>query len=59
MKLSYETLVALKTAFQFRLEYLEERIKNAEQINNQNDLAFWTDKHEKLVTAIQNLQEII
>jgi hypothetical protein len=63
MKLSYDSLVALKVAFQMRLEYLEEQIKKAEKEKekekDRDTLAFWTDKHEKLVTAIQDLQEII
>jgi hypothetical protein len=44
-----------------RLEYLEEQIKKAEKEKekDRDTLAFWTDKHEKLVTAIQDLQEII
>ena len=59
MKLSYDSLVALKVAFQMRLEYLEEQIKKAEKEKDRDTLVFWTDKHEKLVTAIQDLQEII
>ena len=61
MKLSYDSLVALKIAFKMRLEYLEEEIKKAEKEKekDRDTLAFWTDKHGKLVTAIQDLQEII
>ena len=59
MKLSYDSLIALKIAFKMRLEYLEEEIKKAEKEKDKDTLAFWTDAHQKLVTAIQNLQEII
>jgi len=59
MKLSYDSLVALKIAFKMRLEYLEEEIKKAEKEKDKDTLAFWTDKHEKIVTAIQDLQGII
>lgn len=42
-----------------RLEFLEEEIKKAERIKNQNNLDFWSEKHQALVLAIQNLKEVI
>jgi hypothetical protein len=59
MKIPYDSLVALKVAFQMRLEFLEEEIRKAEQSRNQNNIEFWTERHQALVTAIQDLQEVL
>ena len=59
MKLSFDNLVAIRAALQMRLEFLEEEIKKAERIKNQNNLDFWSERHQSLVLAIQNLQEVI
>jgi hypothetical protein len=59
MKLSFDNLVAIKAALQMRLEFLEEEIKKAERAKNQNNLDFWSERHQALVLAIQNLQEVI
>jgi hypothetical protein len=59
LKLSFDNLVAIKAALQMRLEFLEEEIKKAERAKNQNNLDFWSERHQALVLAIQNLQEVI
>jgi hypothetical protein len=59
MKIPYDSLIAIKVALQMRLEFLEEEIKKAERIKNQNNLDFWSEKHQALVLAIQNLKEVI
>jgi len=59
LKLSFDNLVAIRAALQMRLEFLEEEIKKAEQNKNQNNLDFWSERHQALVLAIQNLQEVI
>jgi len=59
LKLSFDNLVAIRAALQMRLEFLEEEIKKAERIKNQNNLDFWSERHQALVLAIQNLQEVI
>ena len=59
MKIPYASLVAIKTALQMRLETLEEEIRKAEQNKNQNSIEFWTERHQALVTAIQDLQEVL
>jgi hypothetical protein len=59
LKLSFDNLVAIRAALQMRLEFLEEEIKKAERIKNQNNLDFWSERHQSLVLAIQNLQEVI
>ncbi len=59
MKLSFDNLISIKVALQMRLDFLEEEIKKAEQNKNQNNLDFWSERHQSLVLAIQNLQEVI
>lgn len=59
MKIPYDSLVALKVAFQMRLEFLEEEIRKAEQSRNQNNIDFWVERHEALKTAIIDLETII
>ena len=59
LKLSFDNLVAIRAALQMRLEFFEEEIKKAEKIKNQNNLDFWSERHQSLVLAIQNLQEVI
>jgi hypothetical protein len=59
MKLSFDNLVAIRAALQMRLEFLEEEIKKAERAKNQNNLDFWSEKHQALVFAIQDLQEVL
>ncbi len=59
LKLSFDNLVAIRAALQMRLEFLEEAIKKAERIKNQNNLDFWSERHQSLVLAIKNLQEVI
>jgi hypothetical protein len=59
MKLSYDSLDALKIAFQMRLEYLEEEIDKAEKAKDEAALIFWVDKHDTLKTAITELETII
>ena len=59
MKIPYDSLVALKVAFQMRLEFLEEEIRKAEQSRNQNNIDFWVERHKALVAAIQDLQEVL
>ena len=59
MKIPYDSLIAIKVALQIRLEFLEEQIKKAELDKNQNNIAFWSEKHQTLVFAIQDLQEVL
>jgi hypothetical protein len=59
MKLSYDSLIALKTAFQMRLEFLEEEIGKAEKAKDEGALIFWVDRHDALTTAITELETII
>jgi len=59
MKIPYDSRVAIRTALQLRLEDLEKRIQKAEQNKDQVNLEFWTEKHQALVTAIQDLQEVL
>lgn len=59
MKMPYDSLIAIKAALQIRLEFLEEQIKKAEQDKNQNNIDFWSQKHQTLVFAIQDLQEVL
>jgi len=59
MKIPYDSLIAIKVALQIRLEFLEEQIKKAEQDKNQNNIEFWSGKHQALVFAIQDLQEVL
>jgi hypothetical protein len=59
MKLSFDNLVAIRAALQMRLEFLEEEIKKAERAKNQNNLDFWSERHQALVLAMQNLQEVL
>jgi hypothetical protein len=42
-----------------RLEDLEKRIQRAEQNKDKINLEFWTEKHQALVSAIQDLQEVL
>lgn len=55
----YDSLIAIKVALQIRLEFLEEQVKKAEQDKNQNNIDFWSEKHQTLVFAIQDLQEVL
>ena len=59
MKIPYDSLVALKVAFQMRLEFLEEEIMKAEQSRNKNNIDFWVERHEALKTAIVDLEQAI
>jgi hypothetical protein len=59
MKIPYDSLIAIKVALQIRLEFLEEQIKKAEQDKNQNNIDFWSEKHQTLVFAIQDFQEVL
>ena len=59
MKLSFDNLVAIRAALQMRLEFLEEEIKKAERAKNQNNLDLWSERHQALVLAMQNLQEVL
>ena len=59
MKIPYDSRVAIRTAFQLRLEDLEKRIQKAEQNKDQVNLEFWTEKHQALVTAIQDLEQVL
>jgi hypothetical protein len=42
-----------------RLEDLEKRIQNAERNKDQVNLDFWTERHQALVTAIKDLEEVL
>ena len=59
MKIPYDSLVAIRTALQLRLEDLEKRIQNAERNKDQVNLDFWTERHQALVTAIKDLEEVL
>lgn len=59
MKLSCDSLIALKVAFQMRLEFLEEEIRKAERSKNKNNIDFWVERHEALKTAIVDLEQAI
>ena len=59
MKIPYDSRVAIRTALQLRLEDLEKRIQKAEQNKDKVNLEFWSEKHQALVTAIQDLQEVL
>jgi len=59
MKIPYDSLVAIRTALQLRLEDLEKRIQNAERNKDQVKLDFWTERHQALVTAIKDLEEVL
>lgn len=59
MKIPYDSRIAIRTALQLRLEDLENRIQKAEQNKDKVNLEFWSEKHQALVTAIQDLQEVL
>jgi hypothetical protein len=59
MKIPYDSRIAIRIAFQLRLEDLEKRIQKAEQNNDKVNLEFWTEKHQALVTAIQDLEQVL
>jgi hypothetical protein len=59
MKIPYDSRVAIRTALQLRLEDLENRIQKAEQNKDKINLEFWMEKHQALVSAIQDLQEVL